>query len=233
MKKLHILSLLAGSALLWSAGASALLIDDFATDQALSVQNGSTNGPAGGSVAGPGILGGTRNVVADATATGPSSAFLDVVAGSGATPPGSLNISNATGVNGVVILTYDAAGAGLGGADLTDGSGIGFQVISIDLSVSVLIELTETAGAGGSTASRVASFAGPGPASFSFASFANIANVDLTSIDRVRLTFSNPATAWDGAIDFISTTISEPSAIALFGLGLLGLGAARIRRAKA
>ncbi len=254
------LSLFAG--LVQAAPIVTVLIDDFSTYQEEIVKKkGSVLGPVictsfgpsgscsithdpapGIQVNGSGILGGYRDLY---LSTGSVSGAG--TKGISATSSSSLVINNDTGVAGTAILVWDGshkvtadpsnnaniATNGLGGVDFvpTPGSfGILLDVFSIDLSTTAILDLWDM---DGDKASAMHTFSAVGSHVFLFSDFlTNNPLLDLDSIGAVRLTVTGPA-AWDGEFKLIGvTSIPEPNALALLGLGLLGVGTTLGRRQK-
>lgn len=132
-----------------------------------------------------------------------------------------LNMNNGIGVDSVVTASWSVnavAGAGVGVP-----SAFSFDVVTNALGTG-----------GGNTVEAFMNGVSLGSqdvavGSMSFALSAAQAGL-LTSASVFKLTF-NGSTAWDAAIDNLGLTIPEPTTLALVGLTLLGLGAARRRKA--
>lgn len=234
MKKTSTLIAAIGAGLFWSMGANALLIDDFSTGQGPLVDmiGGGplpTNGVTGAGIidAGGGTMG-QRNITVDA---GPSS-----VGGGDETSVSvignALSMSNEDGVDGTVtVLWAGTGGTGLGGVDLTDmglSDRIGLTVNSIDLSVSLMFTIIDTV-AGVSTGTLTFVQTTNFMTSILFSNF--VGTADFTTVDSIQLVASSTQASWDGNISFLqSTNLPAPGALALFGLGLIGMAGYSRRR---
>ena len=149
-------------------------------------------------------------------------------AGTGALPnfaANQLNMSNGNGVDSHVMAEWSVkavVGAGVGVP-----SAFGFSVVGNDLGTIGGVASPNTVEAflnGVSLGTQNLSLG-----NMSFALSAAQAGL-LTAASTFKLTF-NGADAWDAAIDNLALTIPEPTTLALVGLTLLGLGAARRRKA--
>mgnify|MGYP000547679926 CR=1 FL=1 len=205
-----------------AAQAAPITIDDFTDGQVLALAEAPASNTLTETIAG-GMLGGFRTLVLTANDNGDifTGNFLDVNVNAGGN--GALVVSNGTGVHGEVLSIWDAAGAGLGGEDITAGglnSFITMDVLTIDLGVSVEFTLEDTSG---NSFSVTDAFSGPGIFQSDLAAFTG---VDSTSIDSIQMRLFSRDSAWDGAVDFVETNtrVPEPTAIALLGLGISLLG---------
>lgn len=116
-----------------------VIVDDFNTPQALIVDdaNGGTGVSSSVSTGGSGILGGERDIWANAI-SGAGGAGSNYGTRIGVIHPGYLTFSNDSGVAGMGRVQWDGGDGsidldhtGLGGVDLTAGGGTGFQVTTI------------------------------------------------------------------------------------------------------
>lgn len=215
--------------------ASAFLIDDFSGTQTV-VQSGL--GANSSDVAVVGAVGGSRYMEATVTAGNG-----DLELGSNVPTAGAFSHSQDVGVTGSSLLRWDgvansALDFGLGGVDLTDGgssTGIALRLISTDFPVNISLTVWEDAG-NYSTAMVLAPALSSNIDFFiDFASFTAIGlGADFASAEAIELSI-NDMTGYadaDVRIDFIESTtdVAEPATLALFGLGLIGLGVAQRRR---
>jgi hypothetical protein len=226
MKKLTLLggklALAAAMFLGISSIASATVIDDFSTVQALQEI---TSGSSTSEVGGPGILGGYRDIT------------ITIPAPDGATPTnaarvevanGVLSVGNDPFVTSVVEVLWNGQGStGLGAAgDLSDSIAIVVQVLFADLNITIDFELVDT-GDNVATASQTI-LAESGVLSFNLGSFAGDP-VDTSALKSIKMTISGPS-AYDIVVDMVDTTpIPEPSTMLLSGFALLALGLLRKR----
>lgn len=205
-----------------------VIIDDFGDDQLLQ-QTGP--GTVSGSVLGANILGGERDSILTVD-SGPGLAELEVSAG-------SLKYSNQATVTSHLQLQYDGAdgssaldAGGLGGVDISTLLGFAIEVLFTDIPVQLDISLYTDA-ANFSTAATVIP-GGIGSATTFFVPFAAFVTMGGTGIDLADLgaiTFDFVGgPAFDLAVDVV-TAVPEPLPLAMFGIGLIAMGALRRRKA--
>jgi hypothetical protein len=166
--------------------------------------------------------------------------YLSISYNSGTTGPSYLvwdgNASDAGWAGGFVgdtslLPSVDTSGLtdGAGGIDLTAGgvnSGILFDVLSIDTSVTATFEIWEFGGGASSSASHT--FAAGESHLFRYDDFTN--GLDYTDVGAVRLTLVG-GEAWDADVRLIvSTQVPAPAPIALLGAGLIGMSFSLRRR---
>jgi hypothetical protein len=216
------------------AQADSFIIDNFVSPpegQIVEVTGTGTAGPttSTGLVE---VIGGSRTLEITATATladqqvnNPSSLVVSPQL------PGSMSFNNGSGQNADGFITWDNAGAGLGGIDITNGGANPFLQTTILLSDQDLgfrMDITDT---NGFTAFWTTSLgSGISFVNEALANFTNAASVDFTSVDSMMLTLSGP-TAQDTTLALIEVTntplgttiIPEPSALALLGFGALAM----------
>lgn len=217
---LAIAGLLATSA----SQAAVIVIDDFNTGAqtvAASVV------PISNTVAANGAIGGFRNTaITFANFTGGST-----VRANDGPAANTYSHSNDAGFLSNSKVTWDANGAGLGGSDLTDGGlndALQIDINAIDQGNVALEFLVKDTG--NVESSLTLTGLGVGQHAFFFTAFSG--NADFGNVDNIMLRVVT-GDASDVVLDLVQTrsgliTVPAPATIALFGLGLLGLG--RLRR---
>jgi hypothetical protein len=210
----------------WAAGANALIIDTFATDASVVVLSAS---PASDSDTTPDSgadMIGDRTLTVDKIAGGAggaNGAFADVIGG-------LLAMANGPVTNSIITVDWVFAGTDLTEAGTKTGFFLGLPN-PIDNALTISISIN------GGTASSMLFADGSSGADFYFP-FIDFANAgDAASATSVRLQFTS-VNAWDAQVDFIETSgpppeVAEPASLALFGLGIAGLGWARRRQQSA
>lgn len=215
---------------LTAGSAQALTIDDFSVTQLLSDPGTFTGSVLGAPTS---IIGGEREAtVVRLTGADPATLAFN----SGAT--GTMSIANGTGGTSANNVLWNGVGAaGLAGVDLTEGGAqdaFDLRVIANDFAAQVTIIVTDSF-ANISTLTQASPGGIPGPASipflFEYGAFGGTA--DFTDINSIELSIFANLNATDIELDFFGTTTTEmpePTALAVIGLGLTGLGVMRRRR---
>lgn len=215
-----------------TTAAHAVLIDAFNDAQTIT-QSGV--GTSSNSAAGAMILGGSRDIIVEVmSGTGDFTIDIDN------TSPGNMSYSSDIGVDGKVTIQWDGADgssaldtAGLGSVDLTAGgeNAIGIRVVASDFAADLMFEVYSNGGADVSTLmTSTPALATNADLIIPFADF--IGTADFTDVSAIVMMIDGPVNT-DLQIDFVQSTIEvpEPGMAALFGLGLIGLGLARRRKA--
>ncbi len=226
--------------LAWSAGAQAILIDNFdgpmqVVTVSLPPSSSDTAGSESGAIAA--VLGDHRDVFVVATTTPTGGG--DVTVRINKYGMDRMSVNNDSGVGSVVQLAWDGSDGvptslgdvnqtGLGGVDLTGGTGMGIlvDVLSIDLDVS--IDFTIYSGDDGSgNATGVASLTKTvtDPTMdlfFPYADFvASVGSLDQTNAGAVVMTLSSSSDAWDARFALVeNSTVPAPATVLLLSTGL-------------
>jgi len=230
MKKQLLVSSMLLAGVLSTSGAYALIIDTFddATD---TVTADSNPGPSTSSSSE--AIGGFRTL--EITSSVPPGGEGTTLSANGIGTPGRLAHSQDAGFDGSSQVLWNANGAGLGGADLTDGGlsdALLLDVISIDQgSVDLTFTIVDTSS---NISTLSLSNLGVGTSTFSFNDFVGTAS--LTSVNSISLDIV-AGTASDLVLDLVETNefvpppgVPTPGTLALLGLGLLGFGFLRRRQ---
>ncbi|GAL03168.1 hypothetical protein JCM19237_6061 [Photobacterium aphoticum] len=223
-----------------SQAQATFIIDDFSDPIAggNSAQDLTTgDGGVGDTFDSLTVLGGERDLFVELLDEGfdPASGVRMAVAGS------TLTYETGSGGIGQGKLQYDGDDndadnldtAGLGSVDLLQsGNAFLLDVLEADLGFSFSIGVWSNGGAN----SFVKEFNGSGtlvPITRSFA-FSEFTGVDFTSVSAIEVIINTKGLAGKTSIDFTIDAIKvpEPATMAMFGLGLMGLGYTRRRKAK-
>lgn len=209
-----------------SAQAS-LVIDSFSTDAftlAQSTLNTAVNKHQTG-IPTTQVIGGSRDTTLTVLAgNGSRQAIVEVD-----NTDSTINISNATGVRSTTVLLYNNNNAanGLGGINLTSfGTGIAFDLVAVDLTVSITIELTGV----NATSSLTKSNLTEGTTRFLFNDFS--APAVAGSVNVIKVTFNAPLNA-DLTGSFLrveGAAVPEPSTVAALASGAIFMGGVALRR---
>lgn len=230
MLKLPAIGLFSALALV-SVNASAVLIDNFdsGTDGVgVPAFGAPVLGPSN-TAAGADAIGGSRTL----EITSAPSPTVSLVVDSNPNFD-QLALANGPGATSVSTVTWDANGAGLGGADLIlagteNNDALQLDILSIDQgAVTLEIDVVDTL-----TGSSTLTLAGLGVGNHAF-DFSNfVGTADFTTVNSIVLTIT-AGNASDLTLDLIQTrngpvppTVPVPGTLFLMGAVMLGLGSAK------
>ncbi len=233
------------------AGAHAILIDNFSTDQSFSVNPGNSGFNTVNDAGDPYILGEERDVTA--TATGGTADLQVVVDAAGS---GTFAVNAPTSQTWNVTLQWDGTDGlpsldytGLGGVDLTDGGvddHFGLWILESD-------HPTDPPGSAPAftmqvytSATQWSSYSIPSLDPIwmpgheflidygSFVDSGGSGGADFTNIGAIQMNFASSMGAHDMQLDFFQTTtaVPEPATMFLLGSGLLGCAVLGRKKAK-
>jgi hypothetical protein len=221
-KKLGFAALLAfGSA----ASVQAMVLDTFDYDVSLQVST------VNGSTIGSGIQTGVTNTVPAGdvayTLTATSNASFGALGGANATN-GSLYHFNTDGTSNLELNYFDLVGGPSVGLDITDSatsSAFYFDVEFIDLGFFVDFTITDISGAVSTfTYNHQTSVSLTDPTERVFADFSNfIGSASFANVAGISAVIRSTESGADLRISEVGTTsVPEPTTIAIFGLALIG-----------
>ncbi|MGF1687607.1 PEP-CTERM sorting domain-containing protein [Photobacterium japonica] len=241
MTKYGLYTAVAASMAFASQAQATMVIDDFSDPVLLgnSVNDTTAGGGGVGSTFDSGtVLGGERDIFIELLSPGfnplsgavlaVSGGSLTYEAGSGAIATGKIQYDGDD--NDADVLDAD----GLGSEDLAaNGNAFLLDVLDADFGFTFSIEVWS--GAGGSSFKNEYVAAGTNvPVTRSFA-FSDFTGVDFTDVSAIEFVINTEGLAGQTSIDFTidAFKVPEPTSMALFGLGLMGLGYTRRRKAQA
>lgn len=244
MNKFSKLALAAAAAVSINTGAHAgIVIDDFSTSQALLTDLTTDNSGFWSQVAG-GMIGGFRDLFITKTGNVVDDGVLGAKIRAAS---GKLSFSSDDDNSGVAIVRWDGATAGtgatingaigsinatgLGAQNLTAGGGAGFSITVTTADLNFPFTLQAFTNAGNWSELSVMS-TGVGVYFIPFAAFVAQAGAgaNFGSIGALQAIVNYPGVpvnAVDFSIDIVQVPMPEPGSLALVGLAMLGVGAAR------
>nr|WP_086939721.1 PEP-CTERM sorting domain-containing protein [Thaumasiovibrio occultus] len=240
LAKYGLCSALAASLVFASQAHAVFIIDDF-TDP-IGIGNSAVdtvvdlNG-VGSTFDSASVLGGERDLYVKLLQSG----FNPATGVNMTVSAGTLTYETGSGAIAMGKIQYDGDDndadnldvTGLGSVDLAAlGNSFVLDIFEADLGFSYSIGVWSNGGAVSAVNEYVANGTNV-PTSRAF-SFADFAGVDFTSVSAIEFIINTKGLAGQNSIDFTvdSIKVPEPATIALFGMGLMGLGYTRRRKAK-
>lgn len=214
------------------ASAKTIILDPFTTEQYASTPNVPTT-----TADAPFAIGGQRTFAVTSSSDRTSATQLT-------TQDGYLDFNNAARATGSGTITWNGAGAGLGGYDLTAAGvndAVFLDVLFADANVSLTFSITDTRGQTSSFDYLIDDVL-EGQLAFSYGSFNGSA--DFTSVDSISLGLVGLSPAADVTLDVVYFDSQDPGAdtpapvplpasALLLGPAVLALAAFKRRKAKA
>ncbi|MBA6225840.1 PEP-CTERM sorting domain-containing protein [Colwellia sp. MB02u-18] len=146
--------------------------------------------------------------------------------------PGQMALSNDATMLSTLLITYSEIFApGNATIDFSSFNGFYYNLVSSDLGFSIVVTIGSGGGTNTSTFSRVSSAVSNLPGEFTrtnvlFSSFvAGLGGgADFTAVDYVSMSLTSDLEAVDLVFQELGVTnVPEPTSLAIFGLGLMGL----------
>lgn len=211
----------------------------------------------GGSVSGAGILGGERDLSIELK----SGVFASTGASPGAgIGDGTFHFNNVSNASSTAVIQWDGVDGsmginttGLGGVDLTNGgSSSSFlnDIVHSDGGFNFTLTVWDMDGNSVTAILAADEHQTPATSALGFATFSNcdatgtggvicldgannpvLTGVDMTNVGALQLVVDPTGAAIDRDFQIDAIRIPEPSTIALLGAGLIGMGAARRKKA--